>query len=223
MLKPIIYKEWIKTRWYLILALLVSIGFTAYGLLKIERVIDLMGAVHLWQIMLERDAIFIDSQSYIPLLIGIGLAIVQFVPEMMQSRLKLTLHLPCNQFAIIGTMLAYGLVVMLILAVANFAIMLVYMTNVFAIELTRHVLLTAITWYVTGFTAYLLTSWICLEPTWKRRIFNIILSVCGLSVFFQSTVPEAYNGFIVVLVIYTILLVFLPMLSVHRFKTGHQD
>lgn len=223
MLKPIIYKEWIKTRWFLILALLVSIGFTAYGLLRIDRVIELMGAAHLWQVMLDRDVIFIDSHSYIPLLAGIGLGIVQFVPEMMQSRLKLTLHLPHNQYCIIGTMLLYGLLAMLVYTLVNFGIMLVYMTNVFAVEFIRHILMTAITWYVAGFSAYLLTSWICLEPTWKRRILNIIISVCGLSVFFQSTTPEAYNGFIVVLVIYTILLILLPMLSVHRFKVGHQD
>ena len=81
MLKPILYKEWIKTRWYFLLAILVSIGFTGYSLLRVNRVIGLKGMEHLWQVMLERDVIFIDLQMYIPLIIGILLAIVQFVPE----------------------------------------------------------------------------------------------------------------------------------------------
>lgn len=218
-----IYKEWIKTRWYLLLAMIVTLGFTGYVLLRINRVIDLMGADHLWQVMLDRDVIFIDSQMYIPFIIGLALAVVQYVPEMMQSRLKLTLHLPHNQFAIIGMMLLYGVMALFICFAVNFALMLVYLTNVMAVELVRHVLLSAVTWYVAGFAAYLLTAWVCLEPTWKRRILNIVISVCILSLFFLSSVPEAYNGFILVLVGYTVLSVLLPMLSVHRFKTGHQD
>ena len=75
MLKPILYKEWIKTRWYFLLAILVSIGFTGYSLLRVNRVIGLKGMEHLWQVMLERDVIFIDLQMYIPLIIGILLAI----------------------------------------------------------------------------------------------------------------------------------------------------
>ena len=47
MLKPILYKEWIKTRWYFLLAILVSIGFTGYSLLRVNRVIGLKGMEHL--------------------------------------------------------------------------------------------------------------------------------------------------------------------------------
>ena len=83
--------------------------------------------------------------------------------------------------------------------------------------------MTALTWYIAGFTGYLLTAWICLEPTWKRRILNIVIAVCVLRVFFLSAVPEAYNSFLPVLIGYTSLTVLLSMLSVYRFKTGQQD
>lgn len=55
------------------------------------------GGSHLWEILLSRDVVFIETLTYIPLLAGLLLAIVQFVPEMQQKRLKLTLHLPYPQ------------------------------------------------------------------------------------------------------------------------------
>ena len=223
MLKPILYKEWIKTRWYFLLAILVSIGFTGYSLLRVNRVIGLKGMEHLWQVMLERDVIFIDLQMYIPLIIGILLAIVQFVPEIQQSRLKLTLHLPYPHYRIIAVMLLYGILVLLVCFVFNFIFMSVYFIGILAGELVKHILMTALTWYIAGFTGYLLTAWICLEPTWKRRILNIVIAVCVLRVFFLSAVPEAYNSFLSVLIGYTSLTVLLSMLSVYRFKTGQQD
>ena len=223
MLKPILSKERIKTRWYFLLAILVSIGFTGYSLLRVNRVIGLKGMEHLWQVMLERDVIFIDLQMYIPLIIGILLAIVQFVPEIQQSRLKLTLHLPYPHYRIIAVMLLYGILVLLVCFVFNFIFMSVYFIGILAGELVKHILMTALTWYIAGFTGYLLTAWICLEPTWKRRILNIVIAVCVLRVFFLSAVPEAYNSFLPVLIGYTSLTVLLSMLSVYRFKTGQQD
>lgn len=223
MFKPILYKEWIKTRWYFLLAMLTTIGFTSYSLLKINRVINLKGIEHLWQVMLERDVIFIDIQTYIPLIVGILLAIVQFVPEMQQSRLKLTLHLPCPHYRIIAVMLFYSITMLFVCFAFNYLIMFVYFSHIMAEELIRHILFTAFTWYLAGITAYLFTAWICLEPTWKRRVLYFIISICTLRIFFLSSVPEAYNDFSVILVGYTLLIVLLPMLSVYRFKTGRQD
>ena len=100
--KALCYKEWIKTRYYYFLAILVSWGMTGYCILKINRAITMKGAPHLWEVMLGKDVVFIDLLTYLPLLIGIFLAWVQFVPEMQQNRLKLTLHLPVSQYKTIS-------------------------------------------------------------------------------------------------------------------------
>ena len=92
MKKAIFYKEWIKTRRYFPIALIVSVIFIIYALLGVQRVINFRGVAHLWEILLSRDVVFIETLTYIPLLAGLLLAIVQFVPEMQQKRLKLTLH-----------------------------------------------------------------------------------------------------------------------------------
>lgn len=106
--KAILYKEWIKTRGYCLLALIVSCGMVAYCLMKMRYVIEMKGVEHLWQVMMERDAIFVDRLTYLPVVVGVLLAIVQFVPEMQQKRMKLMLHLPYPRFLNISIMLLYG-------------------------------------------------------------------------------------------------------------------
>ena len=223
MRKAIFYKEWIKTRWYFLLAMLASWGFVGYSLMKIYRVINFKGVGHLWEVMLERDVVFIDLLTYLPLIIGTLFAIVQFIPEMQQSRLKLTLHLPCPHYRMIFEMLAFGVLLLAACFISNYLILALCLEQVMAVELLRRVLLTAFPWYIAGITAYLLTAWICLEPTWKRRVFNLLVAAGVLRVFFLSSVPEAYNSFLPVLIVFTLLILLLPMLSVYRFKTGKQD
>lgn len=44
MIKAIFYKEWIKTRWYFLLALVVTTGMAGYTMLRLNRTITLKGA-----------------------------------------------------------------------------------------------------------------------------------------------------------------------------------
>ena len=110
MKKAIFYKEWIKTRRYTLLALILSLIFVGYALLQLQRVIGFKGVGHLWEILLSRDTVFIEVLTYVPLAIGVLMAVVQFVPEMQQKRLKLTLHLPYSQRRMVTLMLGAGLV-----------------------------------------------------------------------------------------------------------------
>ena len=222
-MNAIFYKEWIKTRWYLLLALLVTLGFAGYSMLRINRVASMKGVEHVWEVMLARDTVFVDLLEFIPLLVGILLALVQFVPEMHHKCLKLTLHLPYPQLRMINLMLLYGLVVLLICFAANYLLMTVYMQGVLAPELYSRILLTVLPWYLAGIAAYLLISWICLEPTGKRRVLNLVISVLLLRIFFLAPAPEAYNAFLPWLAIYTLLTASLSWLSIARFKVGKQD
>ena len=108
MIQAIFYKEWIKTRGIGCWQLFFMIGITGYSMLRIGRTIAIQGIDHLWVVMVQKDAIFIDLLQFVPLLIGILLAAVQFFPEMQRKCLKLTLHLPYSQKKMIMSMLAYG-------------------------------------------------------------------------------------------------------------------
>lgn len=222
-MRAIFYKEWIKTRWYLLLASLTMFGFVIYSMLRINRVANLKGIEHVWEVMLAKDVVFVDLLEFIPLLVGVLLAVVQFVPEMHRKCLKLTLHLPVAQLKMVNQMLLYGLVSLLACFAICWLIMWGYMQSVFPHELYNRVLLTSAPWFVAGVAAYLLVAWVCLEPTWKRRVLYLVVSILLLRLFFLASAPEAYNGFLPLLVIYTLLLTTLSWLSIARFKEGRQD
>ena len=112
MTKAIFYKEWLKLRWYFLLAFIVSNGMVAYCMLRIDRAIELKGAAHIWEVMVLKNVTFIDLLQYVPLITGIIAALVQFIPEMQRKCLKLTLHLPCSQQKMTVAMLATGVTVL---------------------------------------------------------------------------------------------------------------
>ena len=82
MLKAILYKEWIKSRWYLAVAFAVTSAFAGYAMLRLYRALGFMGAGHIWEVMVPRNAVFVEQMEYVPLLAGLRRAVVQFAPEM---------------------------------------------------------------------------------------------------------------------------------------------
>lgn len=223
MIRAIFYKEWIKIGWYWLLALLASTGFAGFAMLRLGRACSLKGAEHIWQVMIDRDAIFIDLLQYVPLIIGLGLAVVQFVPELQRKSFKLTLHLPVRATTAVGAMLLFGASMLIISFLPAIIIMLCYLQSFLAPELWQHILFTSAPWYAAGLAAYFLTAWIALEPTWSRRIINGIIALLLIKIYFQAAKPEAYNGFMPLLTIVTFLLSTLSMLSLTRFRDGRQD
>mgnify|MGYP000263054468 CR=1 FL=1 len=153
MLRAIFYKEWLKTRWYYLVAVLLSLGFVGYVLLNFFRAAGLKGIAHLWEVMLLRDAVFVDLLQFVPLVVGLLFAVVQFVPEMQRKCLKLTLHLPCPELRMIGAMLLYGVLLLGALFAVSLGVLFVAFRAVLAPELVRHILLTAAPWYAAGLSA----------------------------------------------------------------------
>lgn len=223
MIKALFYKEWIKTKWYIAVAVAVSAGFAGFAMLRVARACSLKGAAHIWQVMIDRDAIFIDLMQYVPLIIGLGLAVVQFVPEMQNRCFKLTLHLPVKASVAVISMLLYGTVMLLAVFLPAVIIMLCSLKPVMAVELWQHILFTSAPWYAAGFAAYYLTAWISLEPAWRMRIADGAMALLFIRIYFQPAKPEAYNGFMPLLAVATLLLAFLSLLSLVRFRDGRQD
>lgn len=223
MIKALFYKEWIKLRWYILLALLAITGTAAYCMLNLHRAISIKEAAHIWEVMVTKNAIFVDYLKYIPLLIGTLAALVQFIPEMYRKCLKLTLHLPCTEKKTLYAMLGSGLLLICVCFAVSLLIPACYLPTVLPAELTKNVFSALAPWYLAGIAGYLLMAWICLEPTWKLRIVNLIISVLVIRIYFLAPVPQAYNSFLPILTIYTLLLGLLSWISVLRFKAGKQD
>ena len=223
MFKAIFYKEWIKTKWIAILSFLTLFGFSTFLIYNLYRMIKIKGAAHIWEVMIQRDALFISMIDYIPLIIGIVFAITQFVPEMQRKQLKLTLHLPFDSTKMVATMVGYGVCMLVALFGLTLLYFGIFFSRILIAELVSHILLTALIWFLAGIFSYLLTAWVVLEPTWKRRILYIIIAVLLLRIFFLSSDGQAYNGFIGWMLLFIALSVSFVFLSVLRFKEGKQD
>ena len=223
MLKAILYKEWIKSRWYLAVAFAVTCAFAGYAMLRLYRALGMMGAGHIWEVMVTRNAVFIDPIRFVPLLAGLLLAVVQFVPEMQRKCLKLTLHLPVPALATLGAMLVFGLAALSVLFGIGVAIVGLGPLPVIARELAGNILCTALPWFLAGMAAYLLGAWVILEPTWRLRAVNILMSLLVLRLFFLGEVPHAYDGFLPLLALLTACTASLSWISVVRFMAGRQD
>lgn len=221
--KAIFLKEWIKTKWYLLASSAVFISYTLYLILRISNAIKFKGAGHLWSILLTRDVIFIEQIQYLPLIFGILLGIIQFVPEITQKRIKLTLHLPYPQVGMIFMMMSFGLMVSVIFYFTQIISMVIFLKQYMADELVSHIILSSLPWYSAGIVAYLMTYAACVEPSWKMRSILIISAIGLIRVHFLLEVPQSYNGFIPILFLYDIATILLILRSMVRFKEGYQD
>lgn len=220
--KAIFQKEWLKTRLAAVVSLILCLSMGAYAILKINRLVALKGADHLWMIMLLKDNTFIDAIQYTTIAAALIIGIAQMVPEMAQKRLKLTLHLPYPQTKMILLMLCVGLLELFVIYLLQCATFAVFYTKLIPASLMWRVVLTALPWYIAGFIAYLFTAAVCLEGTWPRRVVLALLGVCAVMICYLQPAPEAYNGMLWLLIAFVFVLALLPIGSVLRFKEGKQ-
>lgn len=223
MFKAVFYKEWIKTRWYLLVVSVVCGGFLFYVVGRLFKVVELKGAGHIWEVVVLKNALFIDPLTYIPLGVGLLLGIFQYMPEMQRKCFKLTLHLPYPAQRMVFAMLKYGSIVLTLIFGLMFLVLYIALDRVFPVELTSRILLSSLPWFLAGYAAYYFAAWITLEPTWKRRVLNMLVAAFTLYAYFLAPAPEAYNSFLPYLAVFTFALLSLSWLSVVRFKLGCQD
>ena len=90
-------------------------------------------------ILLSRDTVFIELLQYLPLIIGALFASLQFIPEMTQKRLKLTLHLPYPQQRMILLMLLAGVAQISIVFLLQAASLWIYLQQHIACEMVARI------------------------------------------------------------------------------------
>jgi len=221
--RMILYKEWLKTRWFLLAAFLVLAAGTFYMGLSLSKTVQFNGADKLWEVLVSKETVLLETLKYLPLAVGGLLAVVQFFPETARKRLKLTLHLPYPQGRMMAMMYGYGLAALTILFLLQVTVLTVSLRHYFVTELVVRIMVTAAVWYLAGYAAYIWVAAVCLEPTWRMRVVVIVLLAALVRLLFLSGVPESYNGILPWLVLYVLCGQVLIFHSVARFKEGLQD
>nr|WP_321453484.1 hypothetical protein [uncultured Carboxylicivirga sp.] len=223
MTRAIFYKEWIKLRWLLLAISVVFTGAIPYFILNLTSKFRFAGKPHFWSVIVGKDLNLISELTYIPLLAGLVLGLAQFVPEMQKKSLKLTLHLPHPEKLTILKMLLFGSGALL--SVFSITGLVLYLT--LSIYLPSQMLIAwftaALPWYLAGMAAYFLAVWVCIEPVWKQKAINTLLSIAAIMLYFKGTstfslqyATPLYIGIIALSVLF-------PFYSVFRFKEGVQE
>ncbi len=221
--KMILYKEWLKTRWVLLGIALVTAALTAYCFLNLTKVVQIRGAELLWGALVHKETVLTEILRFVPAIAGALLALSQWIPEIQRKRLKLTLHLPYSQTGMLAMITVYGLVALTVLFGLQALASAWAMGTWVPAELVTRILRTMAVWYLAGWAAYLFTSALCLEPTWRMRVVVLLVAAGVLRLMFLSGVPEAYNGFFPWMFVYVLLSGGLLFSGVARFKEGLQD
>ncbi len=222
MWKAIVYKEWLKTRWFIAGLCVLGIGLLGYVFISLGRVFRHLGMLEVWDAIINRHNVLYSELKYYPLVFGILLALAQFIPEVQKKRLKLTLHLPMSQKVAYFSMQCYGLFVLLLAFSVQLLALYIYSTVYFPKEIVANAFSSLLPWYGAGIVGYIFTVLICVEPVWSRRIVYLLLALGVLYLSYLADFPGAYQYVWWLFVLLPIYIFAFPWLSIERFKKGVQ-
>lgn len=220
MFKATFYKEWIKLRLYWLLLLAGHLGFAAYLSLRLRAVHEFNSAVAIWGAWIFKGYLFFNAYHYAPVVTGILLGALQFLPEIFSKRVRLVLHLPLGEERVIAYHLLTGLLLLTLILAPVAALFSITGGIYFPVEFQRNLWLTLGPWLLAGYAGYLLTAALLLETTWRFRIFYLLLSGAALRLFFLGDFYDTYVRVVPGFALWTLALFSLPLLSSYRFRKG---
>jgi len=220
MWKFIVYKEWLKIRWFLIGYLILGVLGIGYLFLGLKHSLAFEGSRNLWSKILFLNLQFYSSVKYVPLVAGALLAFMQYLPEAINKRIKLTFHLPVGENRALMLMQGFGagclLFEMLIFFGLFTGISLIY----FPIQMVSDSVATILPWSLAGFAAYFIGSLVILEPNSVFRFFYSLIGVFFLTIYFAPADTASYKTANASLIVLTALLSSGFLFSAYRYRKG---
>lgn len=106
----IFYKEWIKTRWTYLAALVLGLATVFYVFIRVENGMERFGAkTYMLKVLYDNPPlIYYRMLLYVPLLIAASVGVTQYLPETVNRRIRLMLHLPVANTRLVLGMALYG-------------------------------------------------------------------------------------------------------------------
>lgn len=222
MFKSLIYKEWLKTRWFL--AGFLLLGLVAVGLvfLKVQHDFKFYDGNNYWNNILFLGFSYFGAMKYIPLIGGLIVGVSQFFPETVDKRIKLTFHLPVEENKILLQMMSYGSIALTVAYLCLLGIFLWLSSIFFPSEIVIDALNSIVPWFLSGYAAYYLIGLIVLEPIWRYRFIYLIISGFFMASYLKNATIAAYAPMNITLAVFTIALSITLLFSGYRFRKGEQ-
>ena len=218
--KAIFYKEWLKIRWAVGLFLLLGVIVLVNIFLNVRYGVRFMDAHDYWYRIIIQGANYAASLKYIPLLVGVGLGVAQYYPEVVNQRIKLTFHLPIRENKVLLIQHGFGLCCLLLVYALYLLIFVLGSAYYFPAEVIQMQLQTILPWFLGGLAAYSLTGLIMLEPLWLYRVLYAIIAYGFVSQYYLQAVPMAYSRVLWVFAVLSLVTVIVVLFSGYRFRKG---
>ena len=220
MWKSIVYKEWLKIRWFLIA--FTGLGILAIGniFLSVQHDFTFNEANNYWYNIIFRGVKYFGNFKYIPIAGALVIAIAQYFPETVNKRIKLTYHLPINENKALIQMMLFGAFCLFATYILLFFMFLGFSSFYFPKEIIMEAITTILPWFLAGFTAYFLVALIVLEPAWKFRFLYFLVAAAFVPLFFESAKIGGFAPINPVLVILALIVSISLLFSGYRFRKG---
>lgn len=219
----ILFKESRKLRRSWPLLAVFNLLAAAYLYVETRHLFRMDHAEIVWYRAIELEHIYYETLRYVPTITALLLAVMQFLPEMRDERLRLSLHLPVRAHNIIMSHLLVGSVLLAVLMGVS-AFGLIFVTSLyFPTEIVETALLTAAPWFLAGWCGYLGAALALLEPGLKLRIFNLLLTAGLVVPLLAKAVPGAYATAFPALLLLPPLLLGAVLLPAYHFRHRRVD
>jgi hypothetical protein len=218
MLKAILYKELLKIRWLWLTLLAANALLMAYIFIETRQAFTLDHAEIVWYRVMHLDRIHYGRLMYAPLLTGLLVGCIQYLPEMTGERLRLSLHLPVSPHRLVMAHVLTGLAAVASAVVLDLAALAALNARFFPAEAVRASLVTALPWGLAGLSAYLGVTLCLLEPGYKRKVFNLAVAAAITALFLQDADQNAYLPALAVAWIPVALMIPAVLLPAYHFR-----
>ncbi len=176
MLKSVFYKETVKTKSIALVLFLFNMAFMTWIFLAIRRLFTLDHSEVVWYRVMNLGQIPYQDLAYVPLMTALIFCVFQFLQEMRDARIRISLHLPCNSSNIVLFHALYGLFFLSVIFIIDAIALYCISSHYFPMEFSISALNTSFTWFVAGLYAYLGGAFVLLEPQVKRKFLAFIIT-----------------------------------------------
>jgi hypothetical protein len=217
-LRAIFYKEYLKIRWLFLALLVLNALLAAYVYVDIRHLFVMDHAEMVWYRVVHIGREPYGVLRYALVVTGALTACIQYLPEMVGERLRLSLHLPVSPHALILAHVLVGAVAVGLASGLDLLSLAVIMSRYFPSEAVASALLTALPWGLGGLAAYLGVTLALLEPGSRRRVFNLAVAAGVLALFLRHEKPGAYGHVLIGLCVLICLMIPSVLLPGRHFR-----
>jgi len=222
MFQAILSKEFLKIRFiYLALIVLFIVTLVYLYISTLQSFTKIEPHSMLWYQAVHIGNIYYDVLKFLPSFAAFVIALSQFLPEIHKKKFRIPLHLPINQNKMVFLYLSVGILLLSLLNSILF-LCLYFISSIFYPSLIAlSAIETALPWVLASFLVYTFCVAIMIEPYFKRKFFLGVLMFMLVALFFLNDKYLAYNKLYAFLGLLLVLSLFMPLLSLYRFKNGH--